>query len=196
MEERSALGTESNVTDESVDGERECQVEQAGDQAEEDDGPDIRHLGAHEAEETASGGDVSVVVGVGGMAGGFSGSFRADDAHFDDTVVTGQTEAPGDFGAREGGDFDRSIRSADSGAEEAMFADDDPAIFGGGPCNDGHVHVGLPDGVCYGRASRGDVKADFFCRSGQEFQWITCGAQGIVDGLGGAFAVERNIGEG
>lgn len=76
-----------------------------------------------------------------------------------------------------------------------MFADDEPTIFGRGPCNDGHVHIGLPDGVCDGGAGRGDVKADFFCCGGEEFQWVARGAEGIVDGLGGAFAVKRNIGE-
>ena len=133
---------------------------------------------------------------VGGMAGRFSRPFWADDAHFYDAVVTGQTETLGDFDSRERGDFDRAIGDADSGAEEAVFPDDEPTIFGGGPCNDGHVHIGLPDGICDGGASWGDVKADFFCCGGEEFQGVARRAEGIVDGLGGAFAVERNIGEG
>jgi len=195
LKERSALSAKGDVTDQGVHGEGECQVEQAGDQTEQDDGPDIWHLRAHEAEETPSGGNVSVMMCVGGMGGGFSGPFWADDAHFYDAVVTGQTETLGDFDSRERGDFDRTIGDADSGAEEAVFSDDEPTIFSGRPCNDGHVHIGLPNGVCDGGAGRGDVKADFLCCGGEEFQWIARGAEGIVDGLGGAFAVERNIGE-
>lgn len=91
LKERSALSAEGNVTDQGVDGEGECQVEQAGDQTEQDDGPDIRQLRAHETEETPSGGNVRVMMCLGGMAGGFSGPFRADDAHFYDAVVGSET---------------------------------------------------------------------------------------------------------
>jgi len=59
------LGAERQVAYDAVDGQRQREIKQAGDEAEDEDRRDIRRLRTHQAEETVDGPGVVLVLMIG-----------------------------------------------------------------------------------------------------------------------------------
>ena len=121
------LGAEGEVADHAVDRERQGEVEQSGDQAEDEDGRDVGDFGLHQPEEAAHGGGMVAELGVVVAREPFGRERRRDERHLDLGLGRSQAEF---VDQRETADDLRLLipfKGGDPLAEEAAADDHGPA---------------------------------------------------------------------
>ena len=138
------LRAEGEVADDPVDRQRQREVQQTGDQAEDEDGRDVGDLGAHQAEQAADGRRVMavrVVVATGQPIGRERGG---DERGLDLGLRGGESEPLDQRGAAEDAGLLIAGEIGHPLAEQPATDDDDPA--GGGRVDDQrHRGPGLPE---------------------------------------------------
>ena len=125
--ERRRLGAEGEVADDPVDRQGQREVEQAGDQAKDEDGRDIGDLGTHQPKEAADGGRMVAGIGVVVAREPLGRERRRDERDLDLGLGRSQPEL---FDQREAGDHAGlliAIEGGDALAEKSAPDDHGPA---------------------------------------------------------------------
>ena len=150
LHEWSAAGAERQIAHEGVHGQRQCQIQQARDRAEDADRPQFGRLRPHERQQSAHrrGRCIATMPAIGGIAVRMHrrvGQRHRHDSELLQFVLPRLPKRARDLALPhgDGAGFGR-VTAPDARGQGAMSAQHEPALSGRGPGNDGHGRIRHP----------------------------------------------------